>query len=457
MKDLTTGPVSRHLLATTGFMLVMMVFQTLYFLIDLYWVGRLGTAAVAGVSIAGQLSFIVLALGQMLGVGATTLISHAAGRRDAAEAGHLFNQALGLSLATALLFLVLGMAGLDAYTRAMAADAATASAARAYLAWFIPAMALQFPLGVMSAALRGTGQFRAPMIVSTVSVTLNMVLAPFFIFGWGTGRPLGVAGAAISSLVSIVVALAWLSTHFIGTDAWLRFSRADARPRLAAWRRLLGIGLPAGFEFAMMALYQAVVYTLARPFGAAEQAGFGIGMRVIQATFMPVVALGFAVAPVAGQNVGARLAGRVRTVFRDAALMATGAMVVLTVAVHLWARGMVQFFSPDPAVVQAGTVYLEIISWNFVASGMVFVASSMFQALGNTLPSLFASALRMAMVIVPAILLSRLPGFGMTWIWILSAVTVWVQLGLSLALLRRELTRRLGPDAAPAPLAAAGA
>ncbi|HEX5870415.1 MAG TPA: MATE family efflux transporter [Longimicrobium sp.] len=455
MKDLTTGPVSRHLLATTGFMLVMMVFQTLYFLIDLYWVGRLGTAAVAGVSIAGQLSFIVLALGQMLGVGATTLISHASGRRDAEEAGHLFNQALGLSLATALLFLVVGLAGLDAYTRSMAADAATAQAARAYLAWFIPAMALQFPLGVMSAALRGTGQFRAPMIVSTVSVTANMVLAPFLIFGWGTGRPLGVAGAAISSLVSIVIALAWLSAYFVGPAAWLRFSRADVWPRLAAWRRLLGIGLPAGFEFAMMALYQAVVYTLARPFGAAEQAGFGIGMRVIQATFMPVVALGFAVAPVAGQNVGARIPERVRAVFRDAAVMATGAMLVLTVAVHLWARGMVQFFSADPAVVQAGTVYLQIISWNFVASGMVFVASSMFHALGNTIPSLLASTLRMAIVIVPSILLSRLAGFQMTWIWILSAATVWLQLGLSLALLRREFTRRLGPAPVPAPLAVA--
>ena len=457
MKDLTTGPVSRHLLATTGFMLVMMVFQTLYFLIDLYWVGRLGTAAVAGVSIAGQLSFIVLALSQMLGVGATTLVSHAAGRRDAAEAGHLFNQALGLSLATALAFLGIGLAGLDAYARSMAADAATAAAARAYLLWFIPAMALQFPLSVMSAALRGTGQFRAPMIVSTASVTANMVLAPFLIFGWGTGRPLGVAGAAISSLVSIVIALVWLSTHFTGPAAWLRFSRTDVRPRLAAWRRLLGIGLPAGFEFAMMALYQAVVYTLARPFGAAEQAGFGIGMRVIQATFMPVVALGFAVAPVAGQNVGARLAGRVRAVFRDAALMATAAMLVLTVAVHLWAREMVQFFSADPAVVQAGTVYLQIIVWNFVASGMVFVASSMFQALGNTIPSLLSSALRMVIVIVPALVLSRLPGFRMTWIWILSAGTVWVQLALSLALLRRELARRLGAGGAPVPLAAAGA
>jgi putative MATE family efflux protein len=457
MKDLTTGPVSRHLLATTGFMLVMMVFQTLYFLIDLYWVGRLGTSAVAGVSIAGQLSFIVLALGQMLGVGATTLVSHASGRRDAADAGHVFNQALGLSLATGLGFLVLALAGLNAYTRAMAADAATAAAARAYLGWFIPAMALQFPLGVMSAALRGTGQFRAPMIVSTVSIVINMALAPVLIFGWGTGRPLGVAGAAISSLVSIVVALAWLSTHFVGAGAWLRFSRVDARPQLAAWRRLLGIGLPAGFEFAMMALYQAIVYTLARPFGAAEQAGFGIGMRVIQATFMPVVALGFAVAPVAGQNVGARLPERVRAVFRDAALMATGAMLVLTAAVHLGAQGMVQFFSADPAVVLAGTVYLQIISWNFVASGMIFVSSSLFQALGNTIPSLLASSLRMAILIVPAVVLSRLPNFRMTWIWILSVATVWVQLGMSLALLRREFARRLGTGGVAVPLAAAAA
>lgn len=457
MKDLTTGPVSRHLLATTGFMLVMMVFQTLYFLIDLYWVGRLGTAAVAGVSIAGQLSFVVLALSQMLGVGATTLISHAAGRRDAAEAGHLFNQALALSLATGAAFLVISLAGMDAYARAMAADAETAAAARAYLVWFIPAMALQFPLGVMSAALRGTGQFRAPMVVSTVSLVMNMALAPVLIFGWGTGRPMGVAGAAIASLVSIVVALAWLSMQFTGSEAWLRFSRAEARPRVAAWRRLLGIGLPAGFEFAMMALYQAVAYTLARPFGAAEQAGFGIGMRVIQATFMPVVALGFAVAPVAGQNVGARLPERVRAVFRDAAGMATAAMLVLTVAVHLWSRQMVQLFTADPEVVRAGSVYLEIISWNFVASGVIFVASSLFQALGNTVPSLVASAIRMAMVIVPALILSRMADFRMTWVWILSAVTVWLQLGLSLFLLRRELTRRLGAGAVPAPLAPAGA
>src|SRR5918994_1636700 len=98
MEDLTTGSLTRHLLKTTSFMLVTMVFQTLYFLIDLYWVGRLGKEAVAAVGIAGNLTFIVLAVTQMLAVGTTTLVSHAAGRRDREQAVLLFNQAQVLSV-----------------------------------------------------------------------------------------------------------------------------------------------------------------------------------------------------------------------------------------------------------------------------------------------------------------------------------------------------------------------
>src|SRR2546426_651041 len=100
MQDLTTGPITRHLLKTTGFMLVTMLFQTLYFLIDLYWVGRLAPAAVAAVGIAGNLPFIVLDLTQMLGVGTTAVISHAVGRKDASEAVMLFNQAQVLAMVT---------------------------------------------------------------------------------------------------------------------------------------------------------------------------------------------------------------------------------------------------------------------------------------------------------------------------------------------------------------------
>ena len=449
MEDLTTGPLTRHLLKTTSFMLVMMIFQTLYFLIDLYWVGRLGTHAVAAVGIAGNFTFIVLALTQMLGVGTTTVVSHAVGRKNREDAELMFNQAQVLAVVTGIAFLVVGMLVRVPYSRALSSDAETAALAAQYLLWFIPAMALQFVLVAQSAALRGVGNFKPGMIVSTGSVIINMVLAPFLIFGWVTGHAFGVAGAAIASLVAIVVADIWLATYFLTKTSYLRFVRADQKPRLATWSKMLVIGLPAGFEFAMMGVYLVIVYAIARPFGAAAQAGFGIGQRVIQALFMPAVALGFSVAPVAGQNFGARNRERVVETFRKAALLVSAVMALLVVLCHIAPEALIRVFSRDPAVLGVGTVYLRIVSWNFVASGLIFVASSMFQAMGNTVPSLVASGTRILLVAVPAILLSRTAGFQLHWIWYLSVGAVLVQLALSMLLLRREFTHRLAFPSQP--------
>jgi putative MATE family efflux protein len=432
MEDLTTGPLTRHLLKTTSFMLVTMIFQTLYFLIDLYWVGRLGTHAVAAVGIAGNFTFIVLALTQMLGVGTTTVVSHAVGRKNHEEAQLMFNQAQVLAIVTGIVFLIVGMLVRLWYTRALSPDAETAALAAQYLLWFIPAMALQFL-----------------MVVGTGSVIINMVLAPFLIFGWVTGRAFGVAGAAMSSLVAIVVAIIWFARYFLPKKSYLRFVRADQKPRLVLWRKMLAIGLPSGFEFAMMGVYLVVIYAIARPFGAAAQAGFGIGQRVIQAMFMPAVALGFSVAPVAGQNFGARSRERVVATFRHAAYMVSAVMVLLIILCLLAPNALIGVFSKDPAVLAVGTGYLRIVSWNFVASGLIFVASSMFQAMGNTVPSLVASGTRILLVAVPAILLSRTAGFQLTWIWYLSVGAVFVQLALSMLLLRREFSRRLTFPAQP--------
>src|SRR5436853_5712340 len=246
MQDLTTGPITRHLLKTTGFMLVTMLFQTLYFLIDLYWVGRLGTAAVAGVGIAGNLTFIVLALTQMLGVGTTTVVSHAIGRKDREGAQLMFNQAQVLAVVTGAIFLVVGLLARVPYSRAMSPDPDTAALAGQYLLWFIPAMALQFLMVGAGAALRGVGNFKTGMVVGTGSIIINMVFAPFLIFGWVTGHAFGVAGAAMSSLIAIIVAIVWFGAYFVGKDSFLRFIRADQKPQLALWRKMLDIGLPAG-------------------------------------------------------------------------------------------------------------------------------------------------------------------------------------------------------------------
>ena len=445
MQDLTTGSVTRHLLKTSSYMLVTMLFQTLYFLVDLYWVGRLGKEAVAGVGIAGNLTFVVLAITQMLGVGVTTLVSHAAGQKDRDRALLVFNESLLLSAIVGLLFLGVGMALRMPYVTALGADARTTELAADYLLWFIPAMSLQFAMVSMGAALRGTGNFKPGMIVQTTTVILNLVLAPFLIFGWGTGRPLGVAGAAIASLLAIAIGSIWLSFYFISKTAYLRFVGRAWKPDFPLWRRILGIGLPAGAEFALVAVYLFIVYVVSRPFGSAAQAGFGIGMRIIQAGFMPVVALGFAVAPVAGQNFGARHPQRVRDTFRSAAVMAAAVMLAWTVVCLVFGASMVRFFSDDPNVIRVGADYLDIVAWTFAASGVVYVGSSMFQAMGNTLPALVASLVRIVVVAIPAFVLSRVPGFALPWIWYLSVIAITVQLVLNLLLLRREFNRRLDP------------
>jgi putative MATE family efflux protein len=441
--DMTSGPITRHLLKTTSFMLVTMVFQTLYFLIDLYWVGRLGTAAVAAVGVAGNMTFIVLALTQMLGVGTTAVISHAVGRKDHDQALDLFNQSQVLAMVTGVLFLIFGLIVRMPYANAMSADATTASLAGQYLLWFIPAMALQFALVAMGAALRAAGNFKPGMVVSTTTVIINMILAPFLIFGWVTGHAFGVAGAAMSSLVAIIIGVIWLTTYFLPKDSFLRFVVADWKPRFDLWKRMLAIGLPAGFEFGITTIYLLVVYSVTKQFGAAAQAGFGIGMRVIQAGFMPIVALGMSVAPVAGQNFGARQAQRVKNTFRDAALMAAGVMLVFAIACNIAPAALVGIFSRDPAVIAIGEEYLRIISWSYIASGLIFVASSTFQAMGNTVPSFITSLVRISLVAIPVWILSRLPGFQIHWIWYLSLASVLVALTVSMLLLRREFGRRL--------------
>src|SRR5881398_2114651 len=125
MKDLTQGSVTKHLLQMTAFLAISMLIQTLYLLADLYWVGTLGKEAIAAVGLSGNLMMLVLALTQTLGVGTTTVISHAAGRKDQPHAELGFNQSIVLSLAAALLFGLCTFPFRNQYSDALSADAPT--------------------------------------------------------------------------------------------------------------------------------------------------------------------------------------------------------------------------------------------------------------------------------------------------------------------------------------------
>ena len=443
MKDLTQGSIPRHLVAMAIPVALGMLVQTLYYMVDLYFVAALGDAAIAGVSAAGNIFFVILALTQMLGVGTVALVSHAVGRKDQADANHIFNQSVALSALCALVTLVGGYALAPLYMRLLGADESTIAAGITYLDWYFPGLALQFALVVMGSALRGTGIVAPTMIVQVATLVLNIVLAPVLIAGWGTGMPMGVAGAGLATSISVAVGVVILAVYFVRLEKYVSFDVAQWKPRLATWWRMLDIGLPAGGEFALLATYAAVIYWIIRDFGSAAQAGFGVGSRIMQMIFLPAMAIAFAAAPVAGQNFGAKRAERVRQTFGAAAALCCVVMAALTALCQFGGEAMIRAFTKDPDVVAVAGQFLRVVSFNFVAVGIVFTCSSLFQGLGNTWPSLASTAMRLVTFAAPAIWMSLQPGFEIVHVWYLSVATVFLQAFVSCILLLRQFRARL--------------
>lgn len=420
-----------------------MLFQTLYLLIDLYFVAHLGAAALAGVGAAGNVLFIVLALTQVLGVGTVALISHAVGRKDPTEATRVFNQSLALSALCVLLTLAAGYVSASPYMRMLGADAATTQAGIVYLEWFLPSLALQFALVSMGSALRGTGIVQPTMIVQVLTVILNAVLAPVLIAGWGTGHALGVAGAGLASSLAVALGVVMLLAYFLRLEHYVRFDPASWRPRLEVWGRLLRVGLPAGGEFALMFFYMAVVYWIIRRFGEDAQAGFGVGMRLNQSLFLPVLAIAFATAPIVGQNFAAGKFDRVRETFVRSTLIGAVIMGALTLFCQWRAGWLVGAFTSQPGPAAVATQFIQVISLNAVASGIVFTSSAVFQGLGNTVPAVLSSATRIASFVGPALWLASRPHFELIELWHVSVFSMIVQALVSLWLVRVQFRARL--------------
>jgi len=456
VRDLTQGSITAHLIGMAAFIGLGLIFQTLYFIVDLYFVSRLGNAAIAGVSAAGNVFFLALAATQMISIGVMSTVAQAVGRKDEAEANLMSDQAISMSLAGAVLMLVFGYAFGGAGVDLMTADAATAAEGRAYLYAFIPALALMFPTNAMVSALRGAGVTMQTMVLQTATVLLNAVLAPVLIAGAGTGVALGAAGAGWASTIASLVGTIGLVLMFPRVQKYLRLHVRTLAPKFDAWKRIIFIGLPTSLEFLLMFVIFVVIYWVIRDFGAEAQAGFGIGGRIMQSIFLPAMAIAFAAAPIAGQNFGAKRYDRVRETFKQTALIGSAIMLTLSLLCHVAPELMARPFTNDPAVLAITVEYLQIVSWNFVFSGLVMAAGSLFQGIGDTRPSLLASATRTFTFVAPAIWLAYQPWHKLEYVWYLSVASVVCQCALAMWLLLKTFKRKLpSPALAETPAAAA--
>jgi putative MATE family efflux protein len=309
----------------------------------------------------------------------------------------------------------------------------------------MPAPALQFALLVMASALRGTGIVRPTMIVQALAVAVNILLAPVLIAGWGTGHALGVAGAGLASSIAVLFGVLMLWVYFRRLERYVGVNRRLLRPQARQWKRILNIGLPAGGEFAIIFTYMAVIYYALRDFGAAAQAGFGIGSRVLGLIQVPAMAIAFAAGPIAGQNFGAGNSARVRETFKKVALIGSAVMIAITLLAQWRPNLLLGGFAGDPEIMAVAAMFLQMVSLNLVAQGLIFVCSSMFQGLGNTRPVLLSSGARLITYAMPVIWLSAQSDFRIEHVWYLSIATTTLQAALSLWLLRLEFRKRLAP------------
>lgn len=411
MKDLTQGSIPKHLFNMAFPMMIGMLIQTLYFIVDLYFVGKLGSAA---------------------------LISYAVGAKDQQDANLTFNQSMILSTVVGVIVCIIGYIGAEFYLNLISQDAETVKMGLAYLHWFIPCMALQFVMVSISAALRGTGIVKPTMVIQTLSILLNIMLSPILISGWGSGYAMGIAGAGFASSLPVVFAVVLLCYYLITTDKYVSVDFSLWHIDIPRIKKLLAIGLPAGGEFFLMFIYMATIYWLIKPFGADAQAAFGLGSRVMQALFLPAMAIVFAAPAIAGQNFGAQNYQRVRETFAWTAIMTCSLMAVITLVCLSQAELMLTGFSDDKEVILISMVFLQMICWNFVPAGLVFTCSGMFQSLSNTMPALLSTATRLICFILPAIWLSKQSDFQIEQLWYISVATVCIQALVSFSFLRRE-------------------
>ncbi len=447
MRDLTRGPIREHLIAMSIPMAIGMAVQMLYYMVDLYFVGKLGSAALAGVSAAGNTTLITLGLTQVISVSSVALISQAVGRDDKDQVNNTLNQSILIAAIGSFLTLILGYLFAEAFMEKISATTEIAALGTSYLYWFLPGLAMQFILAALGSALRGMGVTQPTMVIQLLTVALNIILSPILITGAGIIEPQGVAGAALATSISVGIGVLLMFRYFIKNEVSTYFRVSLLRPCFKTWKKIFKIGLPAGGEYIVMFLFTVIVYYAIKDFGAVAQAGFGIGARIMQVVFLPAVAIGFAVPAVAGQNYGAKLGNRVRDTLKTALGIELFLMVILTAIYQYNPSFMLGILTSDQEVIASAAEMLKISSWNFIASGMLFACSGIFQALGNTIPSFICILLRLIVFVIALNYLMMQQSFELTQVWYLSVVTVAIQSVVCFYLVYREMNLKLISEA----------
>jgi len=422
---LLEGPILKSILTLAIPIVLANVLQSAYQVIDAFWVGRLGGAAVAAVSISFPVMFLMIALGMGLAMAGSTLIAQYRGAANDSMVAHVAAQTLNMVAALSLTLGVLGYFATPALLRLMGVGPDVYPGALGFMRISFVALLFNFTFFVFQSIMRGVGRPNLPVYIVAVTVILNFILDPLFIFGWGPIPAAGVMGAALATLATqVLAALVGMIVLRAGRHG-VHLQPRDFIPDLVYMKRAFYLGAPASVEQSARALGLMVLIFLVTSFGTQTVSAYGVGSNIVQVVIIPAFGLAMALSVLVGQNIGAGNIERAARIGRLGTQLAFWILTVIGAIVFVFAREFSAFFVPnDPGVIAASAHFLKImaLAWGFM--GIQITVIGVLRAAGNMVTTMMLTITTQWVIQFPlAYILSKHTGLHADGVWWASPIT----------------------------------
>lgn len=392
IKHITDGPIYSTIIRLAWPVVAAMLLEFALHITDYFWVGFLGTPEQDAITTSMVVTWTMFGLSAIIVTGLTALVSRAVGAKEESKASFYSKQGIIVAVGLALLLTTAGLWLTPSILRFMKASPQVISLGIPYLRIFFGGISLFFINEALGAVFRASGDTKLPTIAFSVGTVLNIFLDPAFIFGWGPFPEMGVAGAAVATIISVFATfLVFLGLLLRGK---LGFSLAGwhrTKPHLDTIRKIFRIGMPISAQnLVFIAVYWFIIQ-IVHHYGEVAGAAMGIGNRMESLSFLIAFGFSAATATMVGQNLGARKPERAARCAWGSIKIVTVETFVVSMMFILLPRFIAGIFSSDPAVIEIAVDYLVILGLSQVFMGVEIVLEGAFSGAGNTVPPMAVS------------------------------------------------------------------
>ena len=368
-EGILNGNLKKIILSLSVPVMISNFLQATYNITDTFWVGRLGSYAIAAVTISFPIVFLIISISMGIGVGGSILIAHAAGKafktkkdKDKKQINLIATQTFVLLLLALLIISIIGFILTPEIVSWLSPDINVFNSAVIYLRTIFIGLALMIPYYVFEAALRAIGNTKTPMKFVFMSVLINIILDPLMIFGIGPFPEMGIFGAALATVISMAVASFFAIYHLIKNTYGIKIDFSFVKPRLKIIKELLKLGIPTSLEMSSISLSIFVLTSLVSSLGTVTLAAFGIVTRLFSFFMIPSLGISVAVSTVVAQNFGAGNIKRMFLSLKDSAKVGLPIIFFISLLTFILSKHILSAFTADIDVISLGVSFLKIMS-----------------------------------------------------------------------------------------------